>query len=939
MFAVGSLVKARNREWVVLPDSDKDLLVLRPLGGTEDEVTGIYLPLEKVESAQFELPSSEKIGDYRSCKLLRDSVRLGFRSSAGPFRSFAQIAVEPRPYQLVPLLMALKLDPVRILIADDVGIGKTVESGLIARELLDRGEVKGLAVLCPPHLAEQWQTELKNKFHIDAELVLASTVRKLEKNCAVGQSLFDIHPNVIVSMDFIKSDRRRDEFLRSCPKLVIVDEAHTCAYGEGGKGGRHQRHQLLKGLSSDPQRHLILVTATPHSGKEQAFRSLLSLLKPEFIDLPEDLTGKENEHYRRLLGSYIVQRRRADIKHYLKSDTPFPDRKEKELTYNLSLEYKKFFEKVLNYTREIVSDPSGSTHRHRVRWWSALALLRALASSPASAIATLKTRASTVDTETPEDADEIGRRTIFDVEDNDNSERADIIPGCLIDEDDSENSKERRRLLDMVKDAQNFLGAKDEKLKKAISEIKSLVKEGYHPIVFCRFITTAEYVAEELRKALPKVEIGCVTGTLPPAEREERVLQLVESSSRILVCTDCLSEGINLQEGFNAIFHYDLSWNPTRHEQREGRVDRYGQPSDEIRIVNYYGVDNYIDKIIIDVLIKKHRQIRSSLGVSVPIPIDNDVLVEAIFEGILLSKKANTDFEQLALFEDFIKPKKEQLSIEWDDAAEKERRSRTIFAQDPIQRSIDDQVVKEIEAIREAIGSGFDVRDFVETSLKAHNAFVKFENNIMEVDLKESDLALKESIGNIEKFKAKFELPITDKVIYLNRTHPIVEGIASYIMTSALDTLSDSLAKRSGVIRTSKVERRTTLLLLRFRYHIITQKDKEEIPLLAEDCQLVGFRGSPENAEWITKEEAELLIDSKPEENITQEEASNFINRVISGFDSISEYINNIASLRGEDLLDAHKRVRQAMQNKGIKYRIETKLPPDVLGVYVYLPR
>src|SRR5213592_710275 len=101
-FAVGSLVKARGREWVVLPESEADLLVLRPLGGTEDEVTGIYLPLESVQSAQFDLPDPEQAGDYRSSRLLRDAVRLGFRSSAGPFRCFGKIAVEPRPYQLVP---------------------------------------------------------------------------------------------------------------------------------------------------------------------------------------------------------------------------------------------------------------------------------------------------------------------------------------------------------------------------------------------------------------------------------------------------------------------------------------------------------------------------------------------------------------------------------------------------------------------------------------------------------------------------------------------------------------------------------------------------------------------------------------------------------------------------------------------------------------------
>ena len=229
-FATGSLVRARGREWVVLPESEDDWLMLRPLGGTDEEETGILTSLEAVEPAQFDLPNPDQLGDHLSCRLLRDAVRLGFRSSAGPFRSFAKINVEPRPYQLVPLIMALRLDPVRILISDDVGIGKTVEACLIARELLDRGEIQSMSVLCPPHLAEQWQRELRNMFHIEAELVLPSTVNRLDKECG-GESLFKVFPFTVVSLDYIKTESHRHEFLRTCPELVVVDEAHTCASG------------------------------------------------------------------------------------------------------------------------------------------------------------------------------------------------------------------------------------------------------------------------------------------------------------------------------------------------------------------------------------------------------------------------------------------------------------------------------------------------------------------------------------------------------------------------------------------------------------------------------------------------------------------------------------------------------------------------------------
>src|ERR1041384_5456063 len=128
--------------------------------------------------------------------MLRDAVRLGFRSSAGPFRSFGRLAFDARPYQLVPLLVALKLDPVRVLIADDVGIGKTIEASFIVRKLLDRGEARRRAALCPPHLAEQWQAELLDKFHIDAELVMAGTAARLERKSRLGQSLFALFPFV-----------------------------------------------------------------------------------------------------------------------------------------------------------------------------------------------------------------------------------------------------------------------------------------------------------------------------------------------------------------------------------------------------------------------------------------------------------------------------------------------------------------------------------------------------------------------------------------------------------------------------------------------------------------------------------------------------------------------------------------------------------------------
>lgn len=936
-FAVGSLVKARGREWVVLPESGDDLIVARPLGGADDEIAGFYRPIESVEPATFPLPDADDLGDYRSCRLLRDALRLGFRSSAGPFRSFAGLNFEPRPYQLVPLLMALKLNPVRMLIADDVGIGKTIEAGLIVRELLDRAEIERFAVLCPPQIAEQWQSELRDKFHLNAELILPGTVTRLERRCRLGESVFQRFPFVIVSTDFIKSDRRRDDFLRECPELVIVDEAHTCAWGGETRGNKHQRHQLVKGIANTPERHLLLVTATPHSGNESNFRSLLTLLNPEFASLPEDFSGAGNEVHRRRLAAHLVQRRRGDIRHYLQADTPFPAREEAEETYKLSPEYKRLFQQVLEYARDTVSDPTqGIQQRQRVRWWSALALLRSMASSPVAAAATLRARAAGANSEASEDIDEIGRRSVMDPVDEESNEASDVVPGADPGEDPDESGPLKSQLLAMARDADALQGNKDAKLQKVISLVESLLKDGFHPIVFCRFIPTAEYVAAALREKLKKAEVAAVTGLLAPSEREDRVEELSRAERRVLVCTDCLSEGINLQQHFSAVIHYDLSWNPTRHEQREGRVDRYGQPSPVVRALTYYGVDNQVDGIVLDVLLRKHKAIRNSLGISVPLPTDSDQVIQAVFEGLLLRGQKPAEHRVLPGFEQFLEEEeRNRLMQQWESSSEREKRSRSMFAQESIKV---EEVTRELAAARAAIGSSVDVQLFVKTSLESLGGTVTGGPRF-DVNLTGTPRALRDLLSlTDERLRVGFEPPVQNDALLLTRTHPVVERLAGYVLNTALDPQLESVAHRCGVIRTHRVSRRTTVLLLRLRFHIVAKIGDAEHPLLAEDSLVIGFTGQPHAVEWISPLNAEELLAATPDANVSPDQAATFVRQILEGFTGLWQELDTQARQRGEELLSAHRRVRDASRTKRVSYRIEPQLPPDVLGAYIYLP-
>jgi superfamily II DNA or RNA helicase len=923
----GDLVRARGREWVVLPDGADDLLMLRPLGGLDDEVTGILPELESVDPASFRPPSLDDIGDHASGRLLLEAARLSTRASAGPFRSFGRIAVEPRPYQLVPLLMALKQETTRLLIADDVGIGKTVESCLIAKELLERGEADGLVVLCPAHLAEQWRDELKEKFHIDAQLLLPSTAGKLERRCAANESVFRRHRALVVSLDYIKSRRRVDDFVTHCPNLVIIDEAHTCASGAGT--ARQQRHALASRLAEDPGRHLLLVTATPHSGKEGAFQSLVGLLDGKFDKDFESLGQKERENLKRQLAPHLVQRRRGDIQRYL-GVTEFPTRVEREVTYALSPDYRDLLERVLKFAGAMVEDKSGTKREHRVRWWSALALLRALSSSPAAAMATMRKRADNLDAATEGDLDEIGRRAVLDQDEGEQEEVTDLTPGGEIGDALSRSSQDKLRR--MAKEAEALCDAKvDFKLRDFTKLVQQSVKEGYRPIVFCRFVDTAEYVANHLREALKRVEVVAVTGRQVPEERESRIEKLAKHDKRVLVCTDCLSEGVNLQDDFDAVMHYDLSWNPTRHEQREGRVDRFGQKNKEVRVLTFHGEDNLIDVVVLRVLIRKAKAIRGQLGVSIAVPRSTSDVIEELYDAVLAEMRGDKTIQQT-----FNWGGEKSLHEEWEARAEVV--SRSVYAQATIKP---EEVEAELHAVQSAIGTGPAVADFFRKAFSALNVPITSPaEDRIEVHLSEEvPRGLRSAIGISKPFRGRFQLPTAEGELYLSRTHPVVEGLASWVMDTALDPKTrggrKALAARCGVAKVREIQERTNLLLLRIRYHLHPQGRRKSRPMLAEDVVPVAYTGSPDDPVWLPRERTEALLKSTPAANIDADFARHQAQNIIDGLQRLK--LDHVAQDGAAALKDAHSRVRAAAKISS-GFEVEPVLPPDVLGAYVLLP-
>lgn len=921
-FSPGDMVRVRGREWIVLPAPSEGLLKIRPLSGTDDDALVIAPALEAspVTPASFAAPTADRLDTQDGGRLLADALRLSLRRGAGPFRSAAHLGVEPRAFQLVPLMMALKQSVARLLIADDVGIGKTIEAGLILREWLDRGMIDRFAVLCPPHLVDQWVSELAEKFDIDAVAVTSARARSLERGLPTSQSLFEAYPFTVVSLDYIKADSRRDEFARACPNFVIVDEAHASI---GNERGKHQRFGLLQRLSADPDRHLLLLTATPHSGDVAAYDRLLGLVHPDLAAGPEAGDANARERYARRLAQHFVQRRRGDIQDGWGEARAFARHETMESPFSLDGDFSAFQEAVLDYCLA-VTERAGSDQRHqRLAFWGTLALMRCVGSSPAAALSALRNRLGGMAEE------EAIEPAVFDAEDGVLND-SDLEPSTA-----TRDSEEVAALDQLIALAKSLDERRDEdpKVKGLLSELRPILKAGARPVIFCRFIATAEALGETLRSVFPKVTIAVVTGTLPPDERRKRVDDLEPFEQRILVATDCLSEGINLQSLFDTVVHYDLSWNPTRHQQREGRVDRFGQRAPVVRSLMMYGENSPIDGAVLKVIIRKAAEIQKATGVSVPMPEDQESITSALMQAMLL-RRGSRPMNQLTF--DF-GPGADQFERKWRDTAEGAKASRTRYAQRALKP---DEVLPEWHRMKALNGGPKEVSRFTTRACQRLQAPLQPLSGHDLIHLDSLPDVMRERLqqrGIKGKKRISFEENPHPSVTYVGRVHPIVAVLAETLAEGALDPAASEgrALGRAGVWRTQAVSRMTTLLLLRLRYRLVTSSRMNRL-LLAEEATALAFSGMDPEA-LCSADEALTLLEAEASSDIDETVRIRQIDAARERLTSYAPTIEAFAQQRAEVLSYDHLRLTEAAGG-GVTVSVKPVIPADIIGLYVLLP-
>lgn len=612
----GQLVEVRRRQWIV---SDVDASAVSPelpkrhlvkLASIDEDALGeeieVLWELEPgahvIERAG--LPTLSALDDPSKLEAFLDAVRWGAATNAdrgylqAPFRSGVSI----EDYQLDPLVRAVDMARTSLLIADDVGLGKTIEAGLVVQEMLLRHRARTVLVLCPSSLQEKWRTEMDEKFGLEFRIIDTEHLKDLRRERGLHANPWTSFPRLIASFDWAKQGegiRLLRDVLPPHPTfprrfdLLIIDEAHNVAPTVGKYAVESLRTRLVR-LVAPHFQHKLFLTATPHDGYTESFTALLELLDDQRFS--RNVLPSENQ-----LARVMVRRLKSDLVD-AKGEKLYPERRLEALRVESTDEERKARQLLEEYitTREQDGGDRGASHFvHQL-------LRKRLASSPAAFLSTLGRHVATVEDTTDRGPrtslldDRILRRAIAKTEeDYANDDKYESAEGEAIQEASRRLrrlSKEEGKLVERLRSwAQQASRRPDSKAKALMLWLKEHLQQpngawtSARVILFTEYRTTQVWLQEILAThGFGGERLALMYGGMDPKERERLKAAFQadprESPVRILLATDAASEGIDLQNHCNLLVHVEIPYNPNVMEQRNGRVDRHGQKQREVVI-------------------------------------------------------------------------------------------------------------------------------------------------------------------------------------------------------------------------------------------------------------------------------------------------------------------------------------------------------------------
>lgn len=632
----GQLVEVRRQRYVVteviksvLPDrllqpSGNGAQHLVGLSSIEDDALGeeiqviweLELGARVVEKVA--LPSPTGFDDPARLEAFLDAVRWGAASSAdvrtvqSPFRS----GIDIEDYQLDPLVRAIQMPRVNLLIADDVGLGKTIEAGMVALELIIRHRARKILVVCPSSLQIQWQDQMRDKFGLDFRIVSSELMKDLRRRRGIHVNPWNHFPRLITSIDYLKRERPLRRFREILPgpndpiyprkfDLLIVDEAHNCAPSGRGKYATDSLRTKALRLLVPHFEHKLFLTATPHNGYPESFSALLELLDNQRF-------ARSTRPERKQLETIMVRRLKSELPPRWDGSPRFPKRTLEPLEVPYTENEKEIHAALKRYS-ELRAKRSRDNAESMATDFVLKTLKKRLFSSPAAFITTLDKHRSSLSTAKRKRASAkptigILNREIDRIEedyaDDESYDEATVDAVDTATRMFTEPTDEELRLLGKMRTwAETACAKNDSKCRRLIDWLNKHIRPNnvwsdQRVIIFTEYRATQKWLADVLaaERFAGQDRLMTMYGGMDTKKREavKAAFQssLEQSPVRILLATDAASEGIDLQNFCSKLIHYEIPWNPNRLEQRNGRIDRHGQKADEV-IVHHFVSKGY----------------------------------------------------------------------------------------------------------------------------------------------------------------------------------------------------------------------------------------------------------------------------------------------------------------------------------------------------------
>ncbi len=628
----GQLVGVRSRQWVVneVKPSALPAPALKPaLAGSQTLLTllsveddGLGEELQVIWEIEpgariidkVALPDPTGFDAPDKLDAFLDAVRWGAASTAdlkniqSPFRS----GIEIEDYQLDPVVRAIQMPRVNLLIADDVGLGKTIEAGMVGLELTIRHRARKILVVCPSALQIQWRDQMRDKFGLEFRIVDSELMRELRRRRGIHVNPWSHFPRLITSIDFLKRERPLRLFRETLPApgdpiyprkydLLICDEAHNCApAGRGRYATDSLRTQALRELAPHFE-HKLFLTATPHNGYRESFGALLELLDNQRFS-----RGAEPD--RKQLEAVMVRRLKTDPAFEKKWDGTlrFPPRKLKPIEVPYTDEEREIHAALKEYTKLRTQRASDNTEKFATEF-VLKTLKKRMFSCPAAFLATLEQHQQSLQSARRK---AVARPSLSLLQRGFDRMQEEYADDAQYDEATSDaldsatrlfaepTDQELTLLKKMKRWAERARAQRDSKALQLLAWLKEHLKPGgkwsqERVIIFTEYRATQSWLQEVLATEgfAGGDRLMTMYGGMESEKREavKAAFQTAPDVSpvRILLATDAASEGLDFQNFCSRLIHYEIPWNPNRMEQRNGRVDRHGQKADKVLVYHF----------------------------------------------------------------------------------------------------------------------------------------------------------------------------------------------------------------------------------------------------------------------------------------------------------------------------------------------------------------